>query len=137
MEASGRSFCKRCWNGSRRRGRGLSENKYSTDLESTNGTSANARVCMSIHPERTGIKSCSDLGRVPVLDDPLAGPGDRLRRAYLDLDFKDGSHSAATTGDGDGDGGGDGSYAVAADDVVLHFVPATVGRGIILVHFSA
>jgi hypothetical protein len=56
---------------------------------------------------------------------PPPGPGDRLRRAYLDLDFKGGSDSTSTAGAGDGDGSS--AAAGAADDVVLHFVPATVG----------
>ena len=56
---------------------------------------------------------------------PPLGPGDLLRRAYLDLDFR-------------GDGGGDGGKGVdppasfaaspgTCDDVPLHFAAATVG----------
>jgi hypothetical protein len=48
-------------------GRGVHENKRSTDVEFTPPP---PRLCMSIHPEG---ESCSDLGRLLVLNDPLPG----------------------------------------------------------------
>jgi len=47
-------------------GRGVIENKHWADVESTNQVK---RVYMSINPE---VRSCSDLRRVPVLNDPQA-----------------------------------------------------------------
>jgi len=51
-------------------GRGFVENKHSTDVDYPPSLPCIPRVCTRIHPEG---KSCSDLGRVLVLNDPNAG----------------------------------------------------------------
>jgi hypothetical protein len=63
---------------SSRPGRGVIENKHSTDVESRPPPS---RSCMSIH---TQSRSCSDVGRVIILNDPPAWRGRELARVKTD-----------------------------------------------------
>ena len=74
-----------------------------------------------------GGASAAELLQAVMERKPPPGPGDLLRRAYLDLDFNPNNNGGGCGGGGEDVTTSSASASSSRDDVPLHFVPATVG----------